>query len=544
MTTKTITINKGFTTTQKTDRFDLYSSYDIILGTSKQFRYSEVVADTKNNAAYFKRDLLICPACGFQFGAYKHAIEGYNPKKVINRSKAYEWCCVQSLFEDAYKTLKLYDPFVPDNDVVCPNCSHIAPISTKTEEYVFIHGRHKLTVSTELTSIKEILDIGWIADLTVSDVPLTESITFNFKKGKISSKLTAGDRIICVRDITNTICNASSKLISEIDNNSFIKGSLKRFFRMEWKTSLPYNSNELNFKRFCEMVTYIGYQKEFFSSIPYEYNKNILSDFNKTYSNIRKSLHKYTRTPEIFNASVLPKTTALKRLMFDKPSFFFYIKELEKLNTILGDINYLLTFMNGRNSHILLMFMHTYENIFVFYTDFSRIKGSNTFVRYLTLHNDVFNSYGMIYLSLDEKLRNKAQNEWRTKNSNLMDKLDAAVTYFHNFINCSESYFREEEFKFKKNNIGGYTFSLLRTQNDYIFYGMKLDNCLGETKTLNPVIRMNKNGHAVAAIEVNPRDMSVEQAYLKGNAPIEENNAVYAAFKKWCKANRLQYEKS
>lgn len=215
---------------------------------------------------------------------------------------------------------------------------------------------------------------------------------------------------------------------------------------------------------------------------------------------------------------------------------------MEKLNIILGDINYLLKFLNGRNSHILLKFMHTYENIFVFYTDFAKIKDSSTFVRYLTLHNDVFNRYGMAYLGLGEKLRKKAQNEWRAKNSNLIEKLDTTVTYFNNFNNCSESYFYEEKIEFKKNNISGYMFSLLRTKNDYIYYGTELDNCLGETETFNPVICINKNGHAVAAIEVNPRNMSVEQAYLKSNMPIEENNSVYTAFKKWCRANNLQYE--
>ncbi len=544
MTTETITINKGFKTIQKTDSLDLYSAYNIVLGTSKQFRYSEVIADTKDNAAYFKKDLLICPTCGFRFGAYKHTIEGYTPQKAINRLNAYKWCCVPNLFDTSCKVLKLYDPFVPDNDIVCPNCSHIAPISAKTEEYIFTHDRHKLTVSTELKNIKDILDINWIAGLTVSIFPLTESVTFNFKKGKIHLKLTDGDRIICVRDITNTICNVSSKLISEIDGNSFIKGVLKRFFRIEWKSPLPYSSSELNFKRFCEMVTYIGYKKEFFSNIPYEYNKNKLSDFNKTFSNIRKSLHKYSRTPGIFSASSLPKTKALKRLMFNTPSLFFYIKEVEKLNIILGDINYLLKFMNGSNSHILLKFMHTYENIFVFYTDFARIKGSGTFVRYLMFHNDVFNRYGMTYLALSEKLRKKAQNEWKEKNSNLMDKLDATVTCFHNLNNCSESYYHEEKIEFKKNNICGYMFSLLRTKNDYIYYGTELDNCLGEFETFNPVICMNKNGHAVAAIEVNLHNMSVEQAYLKNNMPIEKNNFVYAAFKKWCRANNLQYEES
>lgn len=541
MTTEIITINKGFKTIQKTDRLDLYSAYDIVLGTSKQFRYSEVMADIKDNAAYFKKDLLVCPACGFQFGAYKHTIGGYNPQKVINRSKAYEWCNILSFFDEPHKVLNLYKPSNPTNDIICPNCSHSAPVSSKTECYTFQYSRHKLTISTELTYIKDVLKLRWADGLTITDFPLTETITFNFKKGRIFLTLKTNNRTICIKDISKFYSNTSSKLISVIDNNAFIKGTLKRYFLKEWKKTLPYKKTELNFKRFCEMTMYIGYTKEFYSYIPYEYGSNKETVYSTLMGRIRKNLQRYEFTPNIFNTSSLPKTKAIKKIMFDNPYFFLYIEEIEKLDRILSDVNYLITFLKDNKALVLLSFMHKYDNIFVFYEDFAKIKSKKSLLKYILCNCIDFNRYSMVYLSYGEKHRKIAQKEWK---DDFYDHINAALQNFFDDVSFDEFSLPDNMPVFSKMSMDGYTFCLLQTRNDYVYYGKELCNCLGEMQIYNPVICMNKNGHAVAAIEVNTRDMFVEQALLKDNVPIEENKSVYAAFKKWCKANCLQYEES
>ncbi len=541
MTTETITINKGFKSIQKIDRLDLYSAYDIVLGTSKQFRYSKVMADIKDNAAYFKKDLLVCPACGFQFGAYKHTIGGYNPQKVINRSKAYEWCNIISFFDEPHKALNLYRPFIPTNDIICPNCSHSAPISPKKECYTFQYSRHKLTISTELTCIKDVLKLRWAGGFTTTDFPLTESLTFNFKKGHIFLTLKTKNRTICIKDISNFYLNTSSKLVSEIDNNAFIKGTLKRYFLKEWKKSLPYKKAELNFKRFCEMTIFMGYTKEFYSYIPYEYSSNKEAVYCDLFGKIRKNLQRYELTPKFFNTSSLPKTKAIKRIMFGSPYLFFYIEEIEKLYRILGDVNYLITFLKNSKAFVLLSFMHKYDNVFVFYEDYSKIKSRNSLLKNILCNSIDFNKYSMIYLSYGEKHRRMAQKYWK---DDFDGHINAELQNFPGAVRLEEFLYPDNVPVFSKMSMDGYTFCLLKTRNDYVYYGKKLSNCLGEMQIFNPVICMNKNGHAVAAIEVNTRNMFVEQALLKDNDPIEENKLVYATFKKWCKANCLQYEES
>lgn len=544
MTATRVEIYNGFKAVQRTDKLNLYSAYDIILGTSKQFGYSEALIDCKGEAVYFKKDLFICPVCGYQMGAYKHIIEDYKPKKIISRSKAYELCCIPSMFDESYKTLKLYTPLVPTDKLICPNCSHSAPISTTSVGYDFKYNRHKLTVSTELINIKDILRICWIEGLTITDFPLTESITFNFKKGHIFLSLTANGQNICCRDITSLNCDITSKLIFAIDNNSFIKGTLKRFFRREWKKILPYNNNELNFKRFCEMTTYIGYTKAFYSNLPYAYNKNETMAFNPLFVSVRKSLHRYENTPILFGTSSLPKCKALKRLMFDNPSFFFYIRELEKLSIIFSDLNSLLTFMKDDKAYSLLSFMHTYENIFNLYADFATVKGKNALLRYLINHSENFNKYGTVYLSLGEKLRKKAQNEWKARKGSCIREMESSLRNYRYSNKSNGLLSNSKNFEFKKMNIDGYTFSILKTQSDYIFCGEELDNCLSEMEVYNPVICISKNGHAVAAIEVDIYEKRIEQALLKDNEPIEENETVFAAFKKWCKVNKLEFEEA
>lgn len=541
MTATRVEIYNGFKAVQRIDKLNSYSAYNIILGTSKQLGYSEALSDFKDDAVYFKKDLLICPVCGYQMGAYKHTVKGGKPQKIISRSRAYEWCCVPSIFDEAYKTLMLYAPFTPTDKIICPNCSHSAPIATTSVGFDFKYNRHKLTVSTELTSVRDIIGIRWAESLALTDFPLTESITFNFRKGHIFSTLSANGKIVCCRDITSVSCDNTSKLIFAIDSNSFIKGALKRYFRKEWGKALPYKNNELNFRRFCEMTTYIGYTKEFYSNIPYVFNKNNALAFNTLFVKARKRLHRYEYTPTVFSASSLPGSKALKRLMFDNPSYFFYIRELEKLNIIFGDLNILLTFMKNDEAYSLLSFMHTYENIFNFYADFKEVKGKGALLRYLVNHSEDFNKYGTVYLSLSEKLRKKAQNEWKARKESCIGEIVASLKNYRCSVKSDGSLPSSKNFEFKKMNTDGYTFSILKSKNDYVYYGEELDNCLGEIAVCNPVICMSKNGHAVAAIEVDTHGKSVEQALLKNNEPIEANKTVFAAFNKWRKANKLEY---
>lgn len=539
--TETIKIGKGFEYRQKTDTVNFQTAYTI-LSTSKQFRFSEATANFEHNTVDFKKDFFVCPMCSYRIDAYKRRSKeyGFTPKAVTSK-EAYDWCFSTSFFDETYKTLTLYKPLLSQDEILCPNCNHSAPIADGYDEYIANYRRHKITVSTRLTRISDILNTEWADNLTFTDLPLTETVIFNFKKGRISLSLTSNGKVLCIRDITLIDHNITSKMISAINSNTSLKTYLRHRFQHEWKTALPFKTGELNFKIFCLMTQYIGFTGDFYSNIPHCYNRNDNWVFDTSFSVKAKKLHKYEYTPAIFEKSFLPKTKALKKYMLDNPQCFFYIEEIEKLYAVFGDINNLLTFLKKDTAFLRLSFMHNYEKVYKFYADFAEVKGKNSLSRYLIKKHEKFNNYGIIYLSLGDKFRKQAKTEWRGGKNNFLDRIKSCLIVFEPSTSAVSVYY-DNNIEFIKMHTDGFVFTLLKTKNDYVYYGTRLANCLAEISESGPVVCMSKNGTAVAAIEIDTYDMTIKQALLKNNAPIETDPKAFSAFKKWCMANKLDYQ--
>ncbi len=537
MNTEVLKLNKGFTLVEKVDTVDTFFAHNVIFSTSKYQRYTEAMLDIFNGSVSLKRHMAVCPNCGRHQPVY-HYSNDCKPTLIMNCEYSKEWCFNYSFFDGNYKTIKFFTmPFMSD-EITCHNCNHNGIFSNKQKEIILKKNKHIIEISTEVTSIQDVLSMAKNFDIELTEFVLREAIVFNLKKGRVFSKIMNSEKTILVRDITYSNDTFTNEIVRLLNDNEFVKAKLRKMFQEEWKSPLPYRKNELNFRAFALMTVYIGYPKSFYSCIPCICLNEANLEFDKSFKHQSKKLHRYNDVVECFEDSMLPKVKSMKRMMYLNPVFFFYLDEIEKLNSLISDINIFVNFLKSETVIENLNFLHNYENIFLFYKDFMRETDQYTLYRFLTDSGTLFNKYGIIYLSFSKHKKISEQKNWRTKMVRCTDDMDRTLSDYKFNTTYNTNYYGNTSIK--EMCIDGFSFVLLRSKRDFLRCGEELNNCLSQLHFSNAVFCMQKNGKALAAIELDFDCGSVVQARLKDNDYIDEDKRIYAAYKKWCKTNNLR----
>lgn len=548
MSKEVITINKGFQIVERKYTVDAGFAAKI-LSSSQQYKYTQAEYKRATDTVELTRHVCICPHCGYNLPAYHHFYHDYKPpQKLVTREFAEDWCGnIRSLFDNEDKTLILYKPQIPIKEFFCPKCNCKSVLSHKTDTVTFEQGKHTVRVKCTIDTIKDIIDIEWAPTLEIISLPLVESIVFNFKKGKTYFELRTPEGVLMrVRDVSSGIPveNQTSKLIRLINNNSFVKHKLIKYFNKMWGGKIPLTANEIDLQKFILMTNFIGYNdKSFYHNIPSdEYDFTIDPLFKKA----RKKLHHSDNCIELLNKSNLPKSKTIKKALFTQPAFLLYLTELEMLWQLFGkDHNLLFSFLQSQNAFANLFVMHTYPGVLEFYNDFVSEKGFYDFHKLITFFDKKACKYGIYYSAFSKAKKRLERKTWNDHTSILKSGyqcLGIDININNLFVTDTDEHFEGTEIKDQTHN--GYMFSVLKTRNQCLEAGEHLKNCLRSTRFTNPVIGVMKNGHYVAAIEVDLRDNTVVQALIYDNEEIEEDKNIFMAFKKWCKVNSICYNKS
>ena len=547
MLTEVITINKGFQIVERKYTVDAGFAAKV-LSSSKQFKYTQAEYKQATDTVELIRHICICGNCGFQMPSYHSFYHDYEPpRKLVTKKFAAEWCGdIRSLFDNEDKVLPLYNPYIPVK-FFCPECGYESVASHKTDTVTFEQNKHTVRVKCTIDTIKDIIDIEWAPTLEIVSLPLVESIVFNFKKGKVHFELhTPEGFLMCVRDVSSGISveKQTSKLIRLINNNSYVKHKLIKYFNKMWGMRIPFTANEIDLHKFILMTNFIGYNdKSFYHNIPSdEYDFTIDPLFKKA----RKKLHYSDNCIELLNKSNLPKSKTIKKALFTQPAFFFYLTELEMLWKLFGeDHNLLFRFLQSKNAFANLFMMHTYPSVLEFYNDFVCEKGFYDFHKLITFFDKKACKYGIYYSAFSKAKKRLERKTWNDRTSILKSGyqcLGIDININNLFVTDTDEHSEETEIKDQTHN--GYMFSVLKTRNQFLLAGEQLRNCLKNSQFTNYVIGVMKNGHYVAAIEVDLRYNTVVQALICDNEEIEADKTVFMAFKKWCKVNNICYNKS
>lgn len=542
MLTKTLTINDGFRVLEQTHIMDAFYACDVILSTEKQFKYTKAVYERDKNTVELTRHIWVCPCCGYHMPAYPY-FHGYEkPAKILTRSKAKEFCGqVKSLLDNEKKTLDLYEPLYEEGLLSCPQCREMSFNYDTTNKVTIKENKGKITVSYTLERVSEILDINWIPEWEVPELPLQEVAVFNLKKGKTYFEIRKPDgELVCVRDVTNVGFTQKrlSKLTYILNTNIYAKKELRKSFNNMWGIPVPFESEELDLQRFVLLTSYVGYtQKEFFYNIPCEFGE--LTP-HSSFKNDGKKLHRSENCIALMEKSGLPQVRSIKKMMYTYPHFFFFINELKIMWELLGkNYDLFLNFLSCSIAVPTLVLLRTNPGVIEFFSAFSKVKNPYQLLKLLKFYRETAVRYAVFYLSFSKKKKKDEQKRWGKISGTLLDGYDKLI---------SDSYI-DKDFvtlpvhpKLSEINgqvIDGYSFIWLKTNSQFSKAGNELNNCLGHQRFDNPVFAIMSHGHYVAAVEVDIDSLSVVQAYIKNNNEIDEDKAVFAVYKKWCKLNHI-----
>lgn len=538
----TLTIPKGCRIQEETILVDFDTAFDDILDTEEQLRYTNFELLQNSDKIKFTKHFIVCSNCGQPTPAYTHFIEGSTATKKFSGASARTWSeNAMSLFGIPEKKVPLYRPITESNNFTCMYCGS-EPRYTNKEAFITISFyRDKLTITYPLTDIADILDVNWaMQTINVSNFPLSESVTFNFKRGSTYIQLkTFSKKTLAIMDISGGIADLkrfTSPLINLISDNIVIKSHLYKLFEAFWEKKLPFKENEIDIHNLVLLNAFVGYDdKTFYSYIP---RANRSLNFDKSYKSTRNKMRYANNLVDVYDKSSLPNMKSIRTIMFENPKFFFFIKELEKLWVASHkNPDFFCDFLKDINSCSNLSFLHDHPLAFELYEELCKEKNLRNQFRDALFHSPQnVNEYAITYATLSNIKKAAAKKRLMTTACRFIKYSNNMEQYFYSLPESGAiSSIQDQE-------INGFTFATLKTFNDYAIAGEQLNNCLGTEEFDTPVIGIKRGSKYLAAFQVDVDGKYVIQAYLESNRKLNKNPIIFTAFKEWCNNNSYEFD--
>lgn len=437
-----------------------------------------------------------------------------------------------SFFEPKYAKLDLNFPCKPASKLTCPKCGYVSNPDKRLRDVSISHTKNKVTVSSEVMGLDEVLSLPWLPSQKVSiEFPIYETVTFNLRKGHSYVTLGGayGENAIAIHDITsypNVLRQGA--VYNALASNMKVSRTLKRIFK-SINNELPFQKDELTPERYILMTRFIGFDRSFFDAMPYELDSGRVEG---SFRSVAKKLHSSERAKKYLRDSALPNIKSIHRIYYSKTGLLFYLPEGEILWDIFKDPNLFCRLMKCDNIFEILPVLHQRPAIACFLYDYCRIKGGTNLIARLTKDWQSIRRYAINYCSMSDRMRMQEQNRWKNKGRNsCQDEIEPCFSH----PLCTPNY------RIADCVIDGFQFCWLRTNKDYMKAGLDLDNCLSEWSPCdNPVVCVKKNNEAVAAIEVCGQVVVQSQGY--SNTPLSQVRGLVEAYKKWMEKYKMREE--
>lgn len=536
-TENVVTVSDGYKTIEKATVVDMDTAVQL-LTTKRQHRYSR--AKRKKDGVLLTGYVLVCPYCQSKTPAYEHFVYRKAAKPRVSKPIIRQWAAYQlSLLNDSVKdTLELYPPMKEPLQYTCRKCG-LRSKQGKDQHSIFIRStKNTLEISCELDCLEAVQMLSTCPWLPNNEIRLgshfREILVFNFRKGKAFIKYGCDEQAaMLVRDITSDtrFCEGST-ILSLLSKHIMLKKAVRKAFLWHWHGMVPFTLAELSIDACIMMTRFIGYPRSFYDAIPYSCQ---YSAVDKSFTSIAAKLHKATCLPEIYHTSALPRMKSVRRVLFEHPGFFFYVRECEMIWSMVQDPNLLCRFLRGEFAYKCLSLLHLYPPIATFLSDICRVRSVKALSSLLCSDPEDFGIYAICYESLNAAQKHLQQRKWLQRKPYMPDELvydplNGLTTYsipMETIHNASYSC-----------RVFGFEFSTVRTTGACRIAGEKLHNCLGRMQFTNSsIVAAIKEGKIVAAIEVVGNH--VIQAAAAYNESLKSVPGLREAFEKWCSVNHL-----
>lgn len=543
-------IPNGYIIEQRLINVDIDSAVEI-LKSRKRRKIISAYRKDYDLFAELRIDVWKCPFCN-----YEEAITILNNRKDknscrgiqnVNKRVVEKWGTKQMSFFGREKE-KISLNVIPtiDGEQCCPKCHRVSTLSTLKRNVSIQQDNLKIVIKAEIYSLEELVSIPWTGRKSmVTQFPLYEILTFNFKTGKSYVEIQdKNDVCVAKRDITY-FPNVFEKCILSnlIINNVFLSRTLKRIFAQKFDEKLPFEKNELSIEKYILMTRFVGFPRSFYDSIPFVCGS---LKIDKTFCKIANQLHTTDGGKKLFDKSQLPKCKSVKKNVFSKVGLLFYLHECECFWRIIQDVNCFCKLISSEYIFDIVSLLHKRPMLFDFLYDFARVKSVKKMVELITKDWVFSTYYATDYCTMSEPMKLEEQKLWLSRN----------VSYKKLFCFCVDGEFFDEDneaFECYRNsrmgfsipmkspiegvcncNIDGFSFVWLRCGSDYFKAGVKLKNCLTRWKSFdNPVVVVKQNEKIVAAIEVGADCVKQVRGYH--NTSITDVVGLPDAYNKWLK---------
>ena len=467
-------------------------------------------------------DRIRCPWCGGESPAYAHCHgqEGKRPR--VGRKTFERWMdpqyAIPGFLPDIYPLNNLW---TPGEEYLCPLCGQISGPAARSRKVHVRARRGRAEITWDAVGLRRILRSRGLlpgGQLTIKP-PLTETVSFNLKKGRVALRITdAEENLLVIRDITdgNNAWEMSSvcRLITASDR---VRQELALAFREASGEDLPFEEKELTPELLAAVTRFAGYPRDFYDAIPYDLESGRIE---RSFRGISRRLHSADALPGLYSDSGLPGMKSVKRIFFTRPGLFFYLEEARMLWEAVEDPNFFCTLLSMPRIYDVMSFLHRFPDGIRFFRDYRRERGGRGLCRTLEDRWESLPLYIGQYCIMSPASRAEEWRKWRRNEGLAPDPIGFSIPM------------PGGDREIRDCTVDGYCFFWLRSRVDYQTAGKAMNNCLVSWKPNgNPVVAVKKDGRFVAAVELLGK--CIVQVRAAENEPIEAHPALNRAFQNW-----------
>jgi len=470
---------------------------------------------------------LICPYC-----QYTHPLKTHNAITVSNAEVLQQWAePQQTLLEQRTKTITFFQTHI--TTFMCPNCGYSSNDQKDVTIITISSQKNRIVVRSEVKDLFRILSLPHMPKSMFRFVfPLYEQIEFHLGKGRICIRVINGNEdILRTIDVTNSPHSLCHCVLSDwFYKIADLRELITEAFQNAAQREVPFDTENVTLEDLLFFTRFVGYEKSFYSAIPYEKESLML---DSSFKHLQK-LHTQKSAKEYVFSFKFTKFKSLRKQIFEKTGLLFYLPECESLFGAIGDVNVFRRILQCEYVLDLLLTLHQHPIFIDFFQDFCEAKGAalvyDTICAGSSPWHDLRN-YLFYYCSLSQYSKSVERKKWNRKS----DYMDSFRPHTRSLPLLQEPP--------KRANcvINGFTFKFLRNTAECFKAGKALKNCLKSWDCFDSaIVTVSNDGEIVAAIAV--WGNSISQAHTYDNNRIESFPGLAEATAKWAKQNELVFD--
>ena len=526
MRTINLQIPIGYEVLEKTQTLNIRKALDLLLS-GKQSEYSKAINNYNGTATLFYT-VIKCPYCNGEL-----PIKNASTKK-MSRDRILQWGLGQlSLFESENSGLFINKILFADKTSYCPCCKKESKKATCYYNITITKKHGKIIISCLLDNVDELLNTDWFEDIELN-VPFVyyETTVFNMYSGHTYVRITdQKGNIVCVRDITeNPDFIRNGILYNLILTSQKLRKDIKKVFK--GTAAFAFYSRVITFENLVIATRFVGYDKEFYNSIPFCMESyKIFPGFKS----IAKKLHFAKNIPALYKQLNLPTGEPARTIILSNPGLIFYHNEIKKLYNAINNLDYFNSILSFNHIYFILAKINCYPVISDFIHEAFKYENSSVVMWQMSNHFYSLSVYGIRYMAMKEDVRKmeRMRKNWLSLCTKYTySDYSSVLPSLIRFEPCDEILDCE---------IDGYRFEWLVTSSDYKKAGQIMHNCL--ESRYQPTIVIKSYGIYIAAISFDILSYKkITQAIMYDNRHISNSIPLCVAIRKWCKRYNVEWD--